>query len=103
MRPAFWRRGGPLAGWHGRRTRRRGGAPPDSGAAGRGENCQVGVFAAYASRWGHALIDRQLYLPREWAEDAARRERASVPPEIAFATKPALARVMIARALDTGL
>jgi SRSO17 transposase len=74
-----------------------------SGTAGRVENCQVGVFAAYASRWGHALIDRQLYLPRDWAEDAARRERASVPPEIAFATKPALARVMIARALDAGL
>jgi SRSO17 transposase len=74
-----------------------------SGTAGRVENCQVGVFAAYASRWGHALVDRQLYLPKEWAEDAARRDGASVPPEIAFATKPALAREMIARALDAGL
>ena len=74
-----------------------------SGTAGRIENCQVGVFAAYASRWGHALIDRRLYLPRDWAEDAARREKASVPPETAFATKPALAREMIARVLDAGL
>jgi len=74
-----------------------------SGTAGRVENCQVGVFAAYASRWGHALIDRQIYLPRDWADDAARRDRASIPPEVAFATKPALARAMIARALDAGL
>ena len=74
-----------------------------SGTAGRVENCQVGVFAAYASRWGHALIDRQIYLPRDWADDAARRSRASVPPKVAFATKPALARAMIARALDAGL
>jgi SRSO17 transposase len=74
-----------------------------SGTAGRVENCQVGVFAAYASRWGHALIDRQLYLPKDWAEDEARRDRAFVPPEVAFATKPALAREMVARALDAGL
>src|ERR671912_321423 len=67
-------------------------ARQDSGTAGRVENCQVGVFAAYASRWGHALVDRQLYLPKDWAEDAERRAGASVPPEIAFATKPALAR-----------
>lgn len=74
-----------------------------SGTAGRVENCQVGVFAAYASRWGQALIDRQLYLPKEWAEDEGRRDGASIPPEVAFATKPALARAMIARALEAGL
>ena len=74
-----------------------------SGTAGRVENCQVGVFAAYASRWGHALIDRQLYLPKDWAEDEVRRDRASIPPEVAFATKPALAREMVARTLDAGL
>ena len=74
-----------------------------SGTAGRVENCRVGVFAAYASRWGHALIDRRPYLPRDWAEDAARREKASVPGETAFATKPAMAREMIAEALDAGL
>ena len=74
-----------------------------SGTAGLVENCQVGVFAAYASRWGHALIDRQLYLPQDWAEDEERRGRAGVPDEVAFATKPALARAMIARALEAGL
>ena len=74
-----------------------------SGTAGRVENCQVGVFAAYASRWGHALIDRQLCLPKEWAENEARRDGASIPTEVAFATKPALAREMIVRALDAGL
>jgi SRSO17 transposase len=74
-----------------------------SGTAGRIENCQIGVFAAYASRFGHALIDRRLYLPKAWAEDAARRERAHVPADVDFATKPAMAREMIARILDTGL
>lgn len=74
-----------------------------SGTAGRVDNCQVGVFAAYASRWGQALVDRRLYLPRHWAEDATRRARASVPEDVAFATKPALACEMITRALDAGL
>ena len=74
-----------------------------SGTAGRIENCQVGVFAAYASRWGHALVDRQLYLPKDWAEDEARRRKARVPDDVAFATKPAMARAMIARLLDAGL
>ncbi len=74
-----------------------------SGTAGRIENCQVGVFAAYASRYGHALVDRQLYLPKAWAEDEERRSKASVPQDLAFATKPAMAREMIARTLDAGL
>jgi SRSO17 transposase len=74
-----------------------------SGTAGRVENCQVGVFAAYASRFGHALIDRRLYLPKGWAEDRARRARAKVPEEVVFATKPAMAREMIARILDEGI
>ena len=74
-----------------------------SGTAGRIESCQVGVFAAHASRWGQALVDRRLYLPRGWAEDAARRETASAPDETAFATKPALAREMIAAARDAGV
>lgn len=73
-----------------------------SGTAGRIENCQVGVFAAYASRWGQALIDRQLYLPKSWAGDPERRTRAQVPEEVAFATKPAMACEMIARLLDEG-
>ena len=73
-----------------------------SGTAGRIENCQIGVFASYASRWGHALIDRQLYLPKAWANDPDRRARAQVPEEVAFATKPAMACEMIARLLDEG-
>ena len=74
-----------------------------SGTAGRVENCQVGVFASYASRYGHALVDRRLYLPKPWAEDADRRRKVAVPEECAFATKPAIAREMIARCLDAGL
>lgn len=74
-----------------------------SGTAGRIENCQIGVFLAYASRWGQALVDRQLYLPKDWSEDEERRGRAGVPVEAAFATKPAMARAMIARTLDAGL
>src|SRR5262245_33111074 len=50
-----------------------------SGTAGRIENCQVGVFLAYASAAGRAFLDRELYLPQGWAEDAARREEAGVP------------------------
>jgi SRSO17 transposase len=74
-----------------------------SGTAGRIENCQIGVFLGYASRHGHALIDRELYLPKAWAEDRARRAAAAVPDAVAFATKPALAQRMIARALDAGV
>ena len=80
-----------------------GGGRQYSGTAGRIENSQVGVFACYASRFGHALIGRQLYLPKDWAGDQARRKMAYVPDGIAFATKPAMARAMIARTLDAGL
>src|SRR3954469_1810188 len=74
-----------------------------SGTAGRIENVQIGVFLAYASSKGHALIDRELYLPKEWCEDADRRAAAAIPDEVDFATKPALAAEMIGRALDAGL
>jgi SRSO17 transposase len=74
-----------------------------SGTAGRIENCQVGVFLGYASRHGHALIDRALYLPEGWTGDRARRAAAGVPEAVAFATKPKLGRRMLARALDTGV
>jgi SRSO17 transposase len=74
-----------------------------TGTAGRVENSQVGVFLAYAGRFGQALIDRRLYLPRDWAADGARRAKTSAPDQVAFATKPALAREMIAAALDTGM
>ncbi|MFC0220191.1 IS701 family transposase [Pseudochelatococcus lubricantis] len=71
-----------------------------SGTAGRIENSQIGVFLTYASRLGQTLIDRRLYLPRTWAEDKDRRMKAHVPEDIAFATKIAIARDMIAAALD---
>lgn len=73
-----------------------------SGTAGRIENSQIGVFASYASRWGHALIDRRLYLPKDWADDPERRARAHVPEDVTFATKPAMACEMVARLLDEG-
>ena len=73
-----------------------------SGTAGRVENCQVAVFLSYASPAGHALIDRELYLPRSWTADPARCAAAGIPAKTVFATKPRLARRMIARALDAG-
>lgn len=73
-----------------------------SGTAGRIENCQIGVFAAYASRWGHALIDRRLYLPKAWADDPERRAKAQVPEDVTFATKPSMACEMVTRLLDEG-
>jgi SRSO17 transposase len=74
-----------------------------TGTAGRIENAQVAVYLTYASGAGHALIDRALYLPKGWAEDRARRTDAGVPDDVEFATKPTLARRMIARALDAGV
>jgi SRSO17 transposase len=74
-----------------------------SGTAGRIENCQVGVFLGYATPRGRALLDRALYLPKEWAEDAGRREEAGVPEEVGFATKILLARRMIERAVEAGV
>jgi SRSO17 transposase len=69
-----------------------------SGTAGRIENCQVGVFLAYAGAKGHALLDRALYLPEGWAKDPTRRARAGVPDAVTFTTKPKLGRVMLERA-----
>ena len=75
-----------------------------SGTAGRIENAQIGVFLAYASSKGHALIDRELYLPKEeWCDNREKRAEAAIPDTVAFATKPALAGRMIGRALDAGL
>src|SRR5215813_2765934 len=61
-----------------------------SGTAGRVENCQIGVFLAYVTRGGRTFLDRELYLPQSWADDPERRAEAGVPPEVKFATKPAL-------------
>ncbi len=70
-----------------------------TGSAGKITNCQIGVFAAYVSRHGHAFIDRALYLPKAWADDPTRLAAAHVPPGTAFATKPRLALAMIERAI----
>jgi len=74
-----------------------------SGTAGRIENCQVGVFLAYASGAGRAFLDRELYLPEAWAADAERRGEAGVPAEVGFATKPQLAQAMLGRARAAGV
>jgi SRSO17 transposase len=74
-----------------------------SGTAGRVENCQIGVFLAYASRKGRTFLDRELYLPKEWAADRERRQEAAVPATVAFQTKPQLARAMLERALGAGV
>jgi SRSO17 transposase len=74
-----------------------------SGTAGRIENCQVGVFLGYVTGRGRALLDRELYLPKGWASDAARRKAAGVPTGVRFATKLVLARRMVGRVLDAGV
>jgi len=77
---------------------------PKRGAFAAGiTNCQIGVFAAYVSRHGHAFIDRALYLPKAWTDDLARLAVAHVPKEAGFATKPRLAARMIERALTGGV
>ena len=73
-----------------------------TGTAGRTENAQVAVYLAYAAPAGSAFLDRALYLPRSWTDDPDRCRAAGVPQDTAFATKPALARQMITRALDAG-
>jgi len=70
-----------------------------TGSAGKITNCQIGVFATYVSRHGHAFIDRGLYLPKAWTDDRARMAAAHVPPGMSFATKPAIALRMIERAI----
>lgn len=74
-----------------------------TGTAGKIENCQVGVFVSYVSPKGHVLLEREIYLPKAWAADAARREKAKVPREVRFQTKPALARRMLARTWAAGM
>ena len=80
-------------------TRSAGVARQYSGTAGRIENCQIGVFLAYASPHGRALIDRELYLPKEWTADRERCRAAGIPDQEQFATKPVRARRMLERAL----
>jgi SRSO17 transposase len=74
-----------------------------SGTAGKVDNCQLGVFLAYASGKGRAMIDRELYLPESWTDDPPRCRAARVPEQVGFRTKPELARIMLERALDAGV
>jgi SRSO17 transposase len=74
-----------------------------SGTAGRIENCQIGTFLAYASARGHALIDRELYLPEPWIADRERCRLAGIPDEVEFETKPRHAMGMLARAFEAGV
>ena len=74
-----------------------------SGTAGRIENCQIGVFMAYAGASGRTLLDRELYLPQVWAEDRERSREAGVPEGVAFQTKTQLARQMLERAVESGV
>ena len=72
------------------------------GATGKIDNCQIGVFLAYASRHGHTLLDTRLYLPEdEWAKNPARREETGVPAEVVFRTKPQLAAELVLAAGQT--
>jgi SRSO17 transposase len=74
-----------------------------TGTAGRVENAQVAVYLVYATDAGHAVVDRELYLPRSWTDDPERLQAVSVPDQVGFATKPELATKMITRALDAGV
>jgi SRSO17 transposase len=74
-----------------------------TGTAGRVENAQVAVYLVYATDAGHGLVDRELYLPRSWANDPERLQAAGVPDQVGFATKPQLATRMLGRALDAGV
>lgn len=74
-----------------------------SGTAGRVENCQIGVFLAYAGAKGRTLLDRELYLPESWTQDRPRCDVAGIPKTTAFATKPRLAEAMLGRAFAAGV
>ena len=75
-----------------------------SGTAGKVENCQIVVFLAlWQPSPGAAFLDRELYLPQEWAPDWVRRQEAGVPEGVAFRTKAQLAQEMIGRAVAAGV
>lgn len=84
-------------------TRSAGVARQYTGTTGKIDNCQIGVFCAYATGAGGALIDRELYLPRAWTDDRDRARAAGIGDDVGFATKPELARRMLTRALDAGV
>jgi len=74
-----------------------------TGTTGKIDNCQIGVFLAYAAPTGRALIDRELYLPKAWTDDRERARAAGIGDDVGFATKPDLARRMLQRTLDAGV
>jgi SRSO17 transposase len=74
-----------------------------SGTAGKIDNCQIGVFLAYASPKGRTWLDRELYLPQEWLADPERCQGAGIPATVTFQTKPQLAQAMLERALAAGV
>jgi SRSO17 transposase len=74
-----------------------------TGTVGKVENCQIGVFLGYASALGQVLLDRALYLPAEWTQDRERCRQAGIPADRGFATKPQLARQLLARAFAAGV
>jgi SRSO17 transposase len=73
-----------------------------TGTSGKIDNCQLGVFLAYATPRGHALVDRELYLPTAWTEDRDRCAAAGIPETVEFATKPELVVRMLERVEDAG-
>ena len=77
--------------------------PQYCGCTGRVENCQVGVFLSYVTPLGHALIDRELYLPEDWCADLPRRHTVHIPQDVTFATKPELAKRMVQRTQAAGV
>src|SRR4051794_13575088 len=84
-------------------TRSAGVARQYTGTTGKIDNCQIGVFCAYATPSGRALIDRELYLLKAWTDDRERARAAGIGAEVGFATKPEMARRMLGRALDAGV
>ena len=69
------------------------------GRLGKVDNCQVGVFLAYAAEAGYAPLDRRLYLPEDWADDAGRREKCHVPVDVKFREKWQIALDLLDRSL----
>ncbi|MFE6819961.1 IS701 family transposase [Streptomyces sp. NPDC057675] len=74
-----------------------------TGTSGKIDNCQIGVFAAYATSRGRALVERELYLPKAWTSDRERCRAAKIPDERQFATKGELAKAIVTRSLAAGL
>ena len=73
------------------------------GQLGKQANCQVAVSLSIANHWASLPVAYRLYLPKEWAEDGARRDKAGVPLEIGFKTKPEIALEQLRLACEAGL